>query len=591
MKKYIVFALIIWLFSLNSVHAASEVLLKTTADINYQHLVKCIKAKNNDISLCVDKFTGYLKAEKNLLSAANDKEKYQSRLLKMIDYLKKSTDIFIKKARETQDLNVWKQAASCSTLLAQLSKKYAPYGDIEQEYKRQKKGASASKGLAALLRKMKQTQEPDDQYLRMLESFITSAQKGYDVLPPAFQQEATAYAQLQVSRYIEQLDRYNAVLKQNKSYSFQKANTWQTTYSLVSQFSGVESKNDDVQKLSNTFCSQLVDYEKRVGKIEISVQDGYVLVKNNKLEALSQHVADINERYTRVKSVLIQTADVDKICSEPPQLATIRSLKIEDSVLEFQNIVRFHARIVEGTQQEKANNYEAAARNYHEALSISSVPDKLRHEAVQLNENIVTKIFKKTKKEVETAINQKKSLSELLTLTDNVLESMNHDSEFTLKVHTFQRDIINNWAVAIRKGKRKIQTMQDIYVAYTPSFNKLYLISPPLDGPTNSDQYFAWPCKIDQKAGSGYACWDTSWIMEGGDLEAFIFKDINGKFTELLSGGIVIVVGRYVNNTEVSLVLGNKRAIPVLKDSYVFPRGFGGYSLEKINEILNKKEE
>jgi len=104
----------------------------------------------------VDKFSGYLKAEKKLLSSAKDKGKYQARLVKMIDFLKKSTDIFIAKARKTQDLKVWKQAATCSALLSKLSDKYASYKAIEQEYRQQKKGASASKGLAALLRKIQQ---------------------------------------------------------------------------------------------------------------------------------------------------------------------------------------------------------------------------------------------------------------------------------------------------------------------------------------------------------------------------------------------------------------------------------------------------
>ena len=590
MKKYLIFAILLYIFSLTSAHAASEVLLKSTADTKYQQLIKCVKATNNDISLCVDKFSGYLKAEKKLLSSAKDKGKYQARLVKMIDFLKKSTDIFIAKARKTQDLKVWKQAATCSALLSKLSDKYASYKAIEQEYRQQKKGASASKGLAALLRKIQQIKDPDAQYLGMLESFITTTQKGYNTLPPKFQQDATAYAQLQVNRYIEQLREYNAALQQNTRYSFQKANTWQTVYSVVSQLSGVDTKQGTVQELSNSCCSQHTEYEKRVGTIEKSVQDGYVLVKKNKIDALSTHVSALNARYTFVKSVLTQTSDVEQICSNPPQLAASRSIKIENSLREFQNLVRFHSIVAEGTQLEKAKSYMSAARKYHEALSISLIPSKPHDNVVQRNKNVLAQLFKKTTKDVEIALKQKKRLSELLVIIDAVVDSMSYEAEFTLKVLRFQRDFVSDWAVSIRKGKRSVQTVQDVYVAYKPSFDKLYLISPPLDGPTNKDQYFAWPCKIAQKSGSGYACWDTSWIMEGGELEAFLVKDINGKFTELLAGETVIVVGRYIQNAEVTLLFGNQRAIPVLKESYIFPRVSGGYSIKQLDEILNAKE-
>ena len=103
-------------------------------------------------------------------------------------------------------------------------------------------------------------------------------------------------------------------------------------------------------------------------------------------------------------------------------------------------------------------------------------------------------------------------------------------------------------------------------------------------------QYFAWPCKVDQKYGSGYACRDTSRIFKGGELEAFILYDVKEKFTELLTGAKVVVVGRYVRNEDVTMLLGNTRAIPVLKDCYIFSLGFGGYPLEKIDAILGVQE-
>ena len=80
-------------------NASSAALLEATAEGKIKSLMGCIKSNNNDISMCLDKFTEYLRTEIQLVNAAPDEPKYKSRLNKMVEYLRKSADIFYQKAQ------------------------------------------------------------------------------------------------------------------------------------------------------------------------------------------------------------------------------------------------------------------------------------------------------------------------------------------------------------------------------------------------------------------------------------------------------------------------------------------------------------
>jgi len=191
---------------------------------------------------------------------------------------------------------------------------------------------------------------------------------------------------------------------------------------------------------------------------------------------------------------------------------------------------------------------------------------------------------------VKNALKDKMDYPKILVMTDEKITSMAHDKEYVGKVRKLQMRIVDEWGNAVIKGKYKVKSYQDVYVALRPSKNIKYLMSPPVDGPEDSDQYFSWPCKIDQPYGSGFACWDTTYIMEG-IIEAFIIYNIKEKHTEMLTGSNVIVVGRYDRNEEVTLLLGNIRSVPMLKDCYIFPYyGSNGYPIENIDNIISSQQ-
>lgn len=122
----------ILLFILFSMHpretiASSEALLKGTADLRYEKLIQCIKLNENDISSCINEATEYFKAEIQYVKASEQQEENSKRLDKMINYLKKSTDIFFNKAQETHDALHYEKASRCASLLVKLSDKYQEY--------------------------------------------------------------------------------------------------------------------------------------------------------------------------------------------------------------------------------------------------------------------------------------------------------------------------------------------------------------------------------------------------------------------------------------------------------------------------------
>ena len=104
-------------------YASSAALLEATAEAKLKNLMGCIKSNDNDISLCLDNFKDYLRTEIQLVKAAPDKAEYKKRLNKMVDYLRKSADIFYQKAQSTRSLKYYEKASRCASLLVKLSDK------------------------------------------------------------------------------------------------------------------------------------------------------------------------------------------------------------------------------------------------------------------------------------------------------------------------------------------------------------------------------------------------------------------------------------------------------------------------------------
>ena len=152
----VLFVFAFFTLSVSHSYAVSEFLLKATADTNYKKLIRCIKGNNNDISVCISEFAVYLKSEIALVKASSNKEKYKSRLDKMVNYLKKSTDIFFEKAKTNTNnsLAYYEKASRCASLLMKLSDKYKDYDKVKIAHIKQKKIVKAEIFSGTLHRKL-----------------------------------------------------------------------------------------------------------------------------------------------------------------------------------------------------------------------------------------------------------------------------------------------------------------------------------------------------------------------------------------------------------------------------------------------------
>lgn len=121
---------------------------------------------------------------------------------------------------------------------------------------------------------------------------------------------------------------------------------------------------------------------------------------------------------------------------------------------------------------------------------------------------------------------------------------------------------------ALRSGKQIINNLQDALWKFNANTDITYTLQASIDGPSNKKQYYAWRGLIAIKTGDLYVCWDGS-IKQG-----FAFKNIKKTFVEIRQNVHVDVVGRYIDNTEITLTDGSAAVIPVLTDTYVFSTGY-----------------
>ncbi|MEA2097866.1 MAG: hypothetical protein U9P70_02220 [Patescibacteria group bacterium] len=125
----------------------------------------------------------------------------------------------------------------------------------------------------------------------------------------------------------------------------------------------------------------------------------------------------------------------------------------------------------------------------------------------------------------------------------------------------------HEYIAALKSGKQQLHNLQDALWKFNASTDNTYTLQTPIDGPSNKKQYYAWRGLIAMKSGDLYLCWN------GKTKQGFAFENIKATFLEIRQNIYVDVVGRYVNNTKITLVDGSSVIIPVLTDSYVFSVG------------------
>ncbi|MEA2040417.1 MAG: hypothetical protein U9N82_11425 [Thermodesulfobacteriota bacterium] len=117
----------------------------------------------------------------------------------------------------------------------------------------------------------------------------------------------------------------------------------------------------------------------------------------------------------------------------------------------------------------------------------------------------------------------------------------------------------------LKKGKIPITTINDAVIYTNALQDTRYTASPPLNGPSDKKQYYIWQGLLTNKFREIYISWDPEFERGFAFTKA---RKMLGQ--ELCQGAPVVVVGRYVRNYQITLVIGTKKLIPLLEDCYVF---------------------
>ncbi|ACL03041.1 hypothetical protein Dalk_1340 [Desulfatibacillum aliphaticivorans] len=139
---------------------------------------------------------------------------------------------------------------------------------------------------------------------------------------------------------------------------------------------------------------------------------------------------------------------------------------------------------------------------------------------------------------------------------------------------------------AVYGCSKSYETIHEAAECLEVSHDDDYVYSPPADSPSEK-RYFLWEGPLVKKEGSVYIVWYST--LFGQPLNrGFAFKDVKQKFNELIIDRNVAVVGKYVDNYEVTLTTGEIKSIPLLVDCYVQAGDYVRQPTKKEREAAEK---
>jgi hypothetical protein len=137
------------------------------------------------------------------------------------------------------------------------------------------------------------------------------------------------------------------------------------------------------------------------------------------------------------------------------------------------------------------------------------------------------------------------------------------------EAETARRDMLRE----IRRGDRKVTTLDEALVAYRPASGDGLAIRPAISG--GDGEYYILQAYITSKRGDSYIYWwaDSPLAARGGyGMPAMGAAFESPAFIEDGVGfnSHVNVVGRYVNNRTLDLVHGAQAVVPVFDNAHIF---------------------
>lgn len=113
-------------------------------------------------------------------------------------------------------------------------------------------------------------------------------------------------------------------------------------------------------------------------------------------------------------------------------------------------------------------------------------------------------------------------------------------------------------------GKIKAQSFRQVVEILKPKDGTKLTTSPPLDGPSDNNQWYGCAGLLAKKDGDYFICWDA------GRRSGFAFTNVRQKWGEITQNTYVWVVGRYIKNVSINLISGEETMIPLLADCYYY---------------------
>jgi len=217
--------------------AESEFILNSKAKKSYKETIECIKSSGNNISVCLKETITYIKSENKLLKTYKKNKKGIKRKQNIINFLKKSSDKFVGKYKESRNNKDYKQSLNTTKVYYAVTKD-EDYKKIIEELKSLGKGGTASDIMAKLLEKMPIGNEYD--------KYVNEYNKRVLVLKDDIKKKTIKYGEEKIESFITQFNETitdinnNILISSRISYS---------EYIIAIKTDRIDTRESDVNNL------------------------------------------------------------------------------------------------------------------------------------------------------------------------------------------------------------------------------------------------------------------------------------------------------------------------------------------------------
>lgn len=361
----IIFAGIIIVLLPKDCLAASDFLVKSTADTKYTKMIKCIKGNDNDISMCIEDVTIYFKSEIKVIKIVENKKESQDRLNRVILFLKDSTNLFYKKAKENRKLLYYEKAARCAELLIKLSSKNSEYEKVVEDYKKAQFGSAATVTLNSLFKKIKNIEYPSSKvFIKKFNILATKVNKVRDTLEDALLEEVKSFSSNLIEEYFHHLEKITDNISNHREAEFEYIDNEYSSYLIAITIPNVNRQNAkwdnlkaEVGKAIENNINELENYQNTIASYYLNKELGKL---NNSVKQL--------ERLTALAVNSYAFINVNKnIFAQVPDLS-------QENIDKINNVTFFLTKVNQATQYSNKDEFTNSLKEWDNSLKISLLP-------------------------------------------------------------------------------------------------------------------------------------------------------------------------------------------------------------------------